>query len=111
MTAFQTHFATLLRLRGQTVTYSNGSTTKTLKAIKSRPRANQVDATESIIIGSKTWQWLIDPATLALEPKLGHTITDVAGVEYKVQPSNANDLAYVPADGQNTFIRVFTEEQ
>lgn len=110
MNALASHFSILLRLRGQSITYSNGTVTKTLKAIRSRPRANQIDASEGIVIGSKSWEWLMDFATLELEPKLGHIIT-AGGVTYKVQPSNANDLAYRPSDGTKTFIRVFTEEQ
>ncbi len=115
MTAFQSalalHFQTLLATAGQTIRYSNGSTVRIVKAVKTRPRAKQIDMDEGIILGSRNWEWLINQAELGFEPKLGHVITDADDLTYKVQPSNPNDLTYRPSDGQKTFIRVFTEEQ
>lgn len=108
--ALVAHFTTLLKLRGQEITYSNGTTTKTFRAVRSRPRANQVDAADGFVISSKNWEWLIRQSDLGFEAKLGHTIVSDS-VTYKVQPSNPNDLAYRPSDGQGTFIRVFTEQQ
>lgn len=104
--------ATLKKETGQPIFYTNGVTTWEITATRTRPKANQSDDADGIIFGSKSWHWIITAADLdGTEPALGHMITDADGVEYKVQPSNPNDLAYRYADSFKTIFRVFTEQQ
>lgn len=106
-------FLAALRLRGVDITYSDGTNTVELKAVKTSPRAQQLDDTDGVIFESNHWHWLVDgPALGGIEPQLGHTITEkVGGAVFKLQPSNPNDLPYRWSDGLKTFMRIFTEQQ
>lgn len=104
------HYVRLQNLRGQEIVYSNGTTSKTLVAVRTKPKPTQIDIADGVVLSSKNWEWLINLVELEMTPKIGHTIVSEQ-VTYKVQPSNPNDLAYRYSDGQKTFARVFTEEQ
>ena len=106
-------YLTALRLRGVDITYSTGADSLEFKAIKTSPRAQQLDDTDGVIFESNHWHWLVDASSLpSIEPQLGHTITEkLSGLVFKVQPSNPNDLPYRWSDGLKTFMRIFTEQQ
>lgn len=104
--------ATIKKETGRPITYSNGVTTWSIAATRTKPSARQLDDADGIIFGSKSWHWIITAADLdGIEPALGHMITDENGVQYKVQPSNPNDLAFRWSDANETIMRVFTEQQ
>jgi len=107
------HFEILQLTAGQTISYTDGSTVVSgIVAVRTLPKANQLDDTDGIIFGSKSWTWLIAAGDLEdIEPSLGHVITDADGVTYKVQPSNPNDLPYRWSDGFETYMEIRTEQQ
>lgn len=110
--ALDAHFTRLGVLAGEVISYSDGATTVTgVTAVKSRPRSIQIDAAESFMLSSKNWEFLVRYSDIGREPKLGHTITDSSGVQYRVQPSNTTDNPWRWSDGQHTFVRIFVEQQ
>lgn len=110
--ALDAHLARLLDVAGEVISYSDGAATVSgITAVKSRPRFSQIDIAEGFVIGSKNWEFLVRYSDVGREPKLGHTITDSAGNEYRVQPSNPTDNPWRWSDGQQTFIRIFVEQQ
>lgn len=110
-------FLAARRVRGETITYTNGSITLTgLMAIKSRPESNQADASENVVFESKEWHFLIDPEDLLedgtkFEPAIGHVITGQDGTRYKVQPVGTFSNCFRWSDGLRTFLRVYAVEQ
>lgn len=104
--------------RGQSFTYSDGTTTiDPITMIRSRPESNQADATELIVIESKEWNFLVEASDLIdgdsnfIEPSIGHIITDQEGVRYKVQPVGASQNCWRWSDGLHTFIRIGAVQQ
>ena len=103
--------AALKQHAGQQITYTNGVSVWQITATRTRPQGSQLDDTDGLIFASKHWHWIIAVMDLdGLEPQMGHMITDQSGTQYRVQPSNPNDLAYRWCDGQETLLRIFTEQ-
>ncbi len=102
--------------RGEPITYTAGSVSVDLVAVKTRPAAAQVDTVEGVVLESREWDWLMDPAELvnaageAIEPARGHKLTAADGSEYLPQPSGATDLVWRWSDGLHTWRRVHTEQ-
>lgn len=108
------HWLTLLRQRGEPVTYTDGVVTLTnVMVVVTRPGEDQIDLSDGVSIESKQWDILIDPETIKsgadrIIPSQGHKITRADGTVYRVEPSSGNRNCWKWSDGFETWRRVHT---
>jgi hypothetical protein len=108
------HWLTLLRQRGEPVTYTDGVVTLTnVMVVVTRPGEDQIDLSDGVSIESKQWDVLIDPETIKagdvrIIPSQGHKITRADGTVYRVEPSSANRNCWRWSDAFETWRRVHT---
>jgi hypothetical protein len=108
------HWLTLLRQRGEPVTYTDGVVTLTsVMVVVTRPGEDQIDLSDGVSIESKQWDFLIDPETIKagsvrIIPSQGHKITRGDGTVYKVEPSSGNRNCWKWSDAFETWRRVHT---
>lgn len=110
-------WTTLKALRGETVRYHVGSASVELTAVFAKPDASQVDTEDNLVLESRAWDVLIDPAWPSsapaafsgLEPGRGHKIVRADGSTYFVQPSDSNQTCWRWSDALHTWRRVHTE--
>lgn len=106
----------LVAARGETITYSAGSLSVEMVAVKTRPTTGQVPTSENVIVEARAWDWLIDPAELVnadlepVEPRRGHKITTDDGTEYKLLPGSSGESVWRWSSAAHTWRRVHTEE-
>lgn len=116
LTIQQVHWRTLLRTRGEWITYTaGGHTTPQFQAVITRPGENQIDLADAMSIDSKNWDVLIDPADLVnasgeqIIPDRAHEITRVSdGTKYRVEPGPAGQNCFRWSDNLKTWRRVHT---
>lgn len=114
MTIQRVHWLTLLKQRGELVTYSTGVVTiAELNVVMTRPGEDQVDLSEGMTLQSKQWDFLIDPATLIHEgdqiiPLQGHKITRANGTVYRVEPGQSSRNCWRWSEAMHTWRRVHT---
>ncbi len=114
--ALDSHFSTLQATLGRGVTYGAGSTSVELVAVKSRPRLGRDAIQDGVTHTSRNWDWLVSAKELVnedgefIEPLKGHTVTDDKGKRFKVLTIPGENKAWRWSDGQEVFLRIFTEE-
>lgn len=102
---------------GEDVTYSDGTNTATVTAIRGQSIQEPTDSpAEGLTIPEKMVSWLILKSDLTDEsvatPADGHVITDSSGQKYRVLPLNATGLAYTWHDRQGkTIYRINSKER
>lgn len=101
-------------LHGRTITYSDGTNTLTITAVKTRANAEAISG-DDVILESSSWDFLIEPSDMLVAgvqifPDNGHTITEEDGTIHRLVPGNANNLVYRYSDQNKTWFRCFAEQ-
>jgi hypothetical protein len=108
------HWLTLLRQRGELVTYTNGVVTLTnVNVVITRPGEDQIDVSDGMAIESKQWDVLIDPESIKsggnqIIPDQGHKITRSDGTVLLVESAGADRTCWRWSDAFKTWRRVHT---
>ena len=115
LTIQQVHWRTLLRTRGELVSYFIGAVEiPELNVIVTRPGEDQIEVDENIAIANSQWDILIDPDTLIdgdairIVPAQGHVIVRADGTRYTVEPAGGSRNCWRWSDGLETWRRVHT---
>lgn len=116
MSIQQVHWRTLLRQRGEPVTYDTGvQAIPDVMVVVTRPGEDQIDLNESTMVEGKQWDFLIDPDSIKdpddvrIIPQHGHKITRADGTVYVVEPGSGGARnCWRWSDGMQTWRRVHT---
>lgn len=115
--AVQSAFLANRRVAGEDVTYSDGTESATVTAIRGETIWEPTDSpVDGLTIAEKSVDWLILKSDLTDEsvatPASGHTITDAAGQVYRVLPMGPSELVYRWHDrGGRTIYRIHSKER
>ena len=105
------------RIRGESVTYTQGATSVTLQAV----RGSTIWQAESIETGAvqteRSVDWLfsytalVTSAGAAITPARGDTITDASGTIHRVMPFGDADQSWRWHNRDKDTLRVFSKER
>jgi len=105
-------FAAQKAVRGESVTYNDGTTSASITAVRGQttwePKQSPIDGTW---IEERSADWLIEASDLSGAPAAGHTITDESGQKYKVLPFGDAELVFRWHDRGRTVYRVFSKDR
>lgn len=112
----QVHWQTLLRSRGEPVTYivSEEYSIEDLMIVVTRPVESTVQIDQAIVLDNSQWDALIDPDTLVdadgnrIEPQQGHLIVRADGTRLRVEPTNGGRKCWRWSEALETWRRVHT---
>lgn len=115
LTIQKVHWRTLLRTRGELVTYAVNDVLvlDEVNVIVTRPGEDQLDIDENFALQNKQWDFLIDPDTLVdgddrIVPAQGHVITRADGTRYVVEAAGGSRNCWRWSDALETWRRVHT---
>lgn len=116
--AMQATHAATRRVRGEAVTYNNGTEDVSIEsAVRGFTSWDRTAPFNGVRVGDRSTDWLIAAADLvnsegtAIEPARTHTITDENGVVFRVMPFGQDKQLWQWHDRARTTYRIHTKER